>query len=54
LLSLRTAFVLQLETTIGAAAGFLLYLANRPLSLVVLGALGAFAAALKFFDDISG
>jgi hypothetical protein len=52
LLSVRSALILALAllTAIGAAG--LLYAAHRPVALIVLGGLGAFAAALKLLNDV--
>jgi hypothetical protein len=50
LLSLRSAFVLTLALLTAMGAGALLLAAHRPIALAVLGAGGAFAAALPLLD----
>jgi hypothetical protein len=52
LLSLRSAFVLTLTLLVTIAAGGLLYAAYHSTVLAVLGAGGAFAAALKLINDM--
>ena len=50
LVSLRSAFVLTLALFTAISAGALLFAAHRPIALAVLGAGGAFAAALPLLD----
>jgi hypothetical protein len=52
LLSLRSAFVLTLAQLVAIATGVLLYAAHRSMALAVLGAGGAFAAAVTLFNSI--
>jgi hypothetical protein len=52
LLPLRSAFVLTLALLVALAAGGLLYAAHRSIALAVLGAGGAFAAAVTFFNVV--
>ncbi len=52
LLTLRTAFVVLVALLTGIGGAVLLYLAHRSPSLIVLSAIGIFAVALKFFDDL--
>jgi hypothetical protein len=51
LLSVRSALVLTLAVLAALGGAGLLYLAHRPVALVVLGAIGILAAALKLFDS---
>jgi hypothetical protein len=50
LLPLRSAFVLTLALLVALAAGGLMYAAHRSIALAVLGAGGAFAAAVTFLN----
>lgn len=50
LVSLRSAFILTVALLVALAAGGLLYAAHRSIALAVLGAGGAFAAAVTFFN----
>jgi hypothetical protein len=52
LLSLRSVVVFQIASLAGIGSGYLLYLAHRPMSLVVMGAIGIFAVAVRFVDDL--
>ena len=52
LLSVRSALVLGFAVLVGLGGAALLYVAHRPIALVVLGAVAVFAAALKLFDSI--
>jgi hypothetical protein len=51
LLSIRAALVLGFAVLAALGGAGLLYAAHRPVALVVLGAVGIFAAALKFLDS---
>jgi hypothetical protein len=52
LLSVRSALVLGFAVLTALGGAGLLYAAHRPVALVVLGAVGVFAAALKLFDSM--
>jgi hypothetical protein len=52
LLSVRAALVLGFAVLAALGGAGLLYAAHRPVALVVLGAVGIFAAALKLFDSM--
>ena len=52
LLSVRSALVLGFAVLTALGGAGLLYAAHRPVALVVLGAVGIFAAALKLFDSM--
>src|SRR5271165_3957546 len=52
LLSVRSALVLSLALTVALLGAGLLYEAHRPVPLIVLGAVGIFAAALKLLDSM--
>jgi hypothetical protein len=52
LLSVRSALVLTLAGLAALGGAGLLYAAHRPTALIVLGAVGIFAAALKLFDSM--
>jgi hypothetical protein len=52
LLSVRSALVLGFAVLTALGGAGLLYAAHRPVALVVLGAIGIFAAALKLFDSM--
>lgn len=52
LLSVRSALVLTLAVLAALGGAVLLYAAHRPAALIALGAVGIFAAALKFFDEM--
>jgi hypothetical protein len=52
LLSVRSALVFSLSLLTAIGGGGLLYAAHRPHVLVILGALGIFAAAVRFIDGI--
>jgi hypothetical protein len=52
LLSVRSAFVIALGLLVGMGAAALLRLGHQPVALAVLGALGAAAAGITFFDKL--
>jgi hypothetical protein len=52
LLSVRSAFVLTRALLVAIGAGGLLYAAHHSVALAVLGAGGAFAAAVTFFNVV--
>jgi hypothetical protein len=52
LLSVRSALVLGFAVLAALGGAGLLYAAHRPVALVVLGAVGIFAAALKLLDSM--
>jgi hypothetical protein len=52
LLSVRSALVLGFALLAALGGAGLLYTAHRPVALVVLGAIGIFAAALKLLDSM--
>ena len=52
LLSVRSALVLTLAVLAALGGAALLYAAHRPVALIVLGAVGILAAALKLFDSM--
>ncbi len=51
-LSVRSAFVLQLASMAGLGTAFLLYLAHDRVPLIVAGAIGAFLTAVQVFDQL--
>jgi hypothetical protein len=52
LLSVRSALVLTLAVLAALGGAALLYAAHRPVALVVFGAVGVLAFALKLFDSM--
>ena len=52
LLSVRSALVLTLALSTALGGAVLLYEAHRPVPLIVLGAVGIFAAALKLLRSV--
>jgi hypothetical protein len=52
LLSVRAAFILTVAVLAALGGAGLLYAAHRPVALIVLGAAGTFAAALKMLDSL--
>jgi hypothetical protein len=52
LLSVRSAFVLTVAVLAALGGAGLFYAAHRPVALIVLGAVGIFAAALKLLDSL--
>jgi hypothetical protein len=52
LLSVRSAFVLTVAVLAALGGAGLFYAAHRPAALIVLGAVGIFAAALKLLDSL--
>ena len=52
LLSTRSALIITLAALVGLGGAGLLYLAHRPLALVVLGAMAVFGGALRLFDSL--
>jgi hypothetical protein len=52
LLSVRSALVLTVSVLAALGGAALLYTAHRPAALIVLGAVGIFAGALKLLDSL--
>ena len=52
LLTIRSALILALAVLSALGCAGLLYLAYRPPALIVLGAVGVFAAAVKLLDSL--
>lgn len=52
LLPVRSALVLTVAVLIGLGGAGLLYVAHRPVALIVLGGLGFFGGALKLLDSM--
>jgi hypothetical protein len=52
LLSVRSALVLTVSVLAALSGAALMYAARRPAALVVLGAAGIFAGALKLLDSL--
>ena len=50
--SVRSALVLSLSLIVALLGAGLLYESRRPVPLIVLGAVGIFAAALKLLDSM--